>query len=151
MYFSAVRLLHLLARKSRDYGLYCLLYGALNSAQISRVYGLVILLYGAFISCTEFEEGTAELIAVRSANKLHRNRGGVRPGAAVHLHLIFGTENEKGVRLGLLSTFPDFERKFAGGDKLYFSPFSVLYIADKIIKSLLSLTGFPRGGFSRAD
>ena len=26
------------------------------------VYGLVFLLYGAFISCTEFEEGTAELM-----------------------------------------------------------------------------------------
>ena len=104
MYFSAVRLLHLLARKSREYGLYCLLYCALNSAQISRVYGLVILLYGAFISCTEFKEGTAELIAVRSANKLHRNRGSVRPGAAFHLHLILAQKKKKGVRLGLLST-----------------------------------------------
>ena len=26
------------------------------------MYGLVFLLYGAFISCTEFEEGTAELM-----------------------------------------------------------------------------------------
>ena len=113
MYFSAVRLLHLLARKSREYVLYCLLYGALNSAQISRVYGLVILLYGAFISCTEFEEGTAELIAVRSANKLHRYRGSVRPvccctdciywhefqgnvrpGAAVQLHLVWHRNRE---------------------------------------------------------
>ena len=42
-----------------------------------------------------------------------------------------GTEIEKGVRLGLLSTFPDFEIKFAGGDKLYFSPFSVLYFAEE--------------------
>ena len=43
----------------------------------------------------------------------------------------FCIEKKKGVRLGLLSTFPDFVKKFAGGDKLYFSPFSVLYFAEE--------------------
>ena len=49
------------------------------------------------------------------------------------LHLI--QEEKNGCTAGLLSTFPDFEKKFAGGDKLYLSPFfSVLYIAEEIIK-----------------
>ena len=81
----------------------------------------------------------------------HSFRGDVRPVCCCTLAFISGTEIEKGVRLGLLSTFPDFVKKFAGGDKLYFSSFSVLYFAEEIIKISLSLTGFPRGGFSSAD
>ena len=81
----------------------------------------------------------------------HSFRGDVRPVCCCTLAFISGTEIEKGVRLGLLSTFPDFVKKFAGGDKLYFSSFSVLFFAEEIIKISLSLTGFPRGGFSRAD
>ena len=77
----------------------------------------------------------------------HSFRGDVRPVCCCTLAFITGTEIEKGVRLDLLSIFLDFVKKFAGGDKLYFSPFSVLYIAEEIIKSLLSLTGFPVGVF----
>ena len=73
----------------------------------------LFLLYGAFISCIDFEEGTAEFIVVRSANKLHRYRGSVRPagavrtviywhdfqgevrpGAAVQLHLVWHRNRE---------------------------------------------------------
>ena len=43
----------------------------------------------------------------------------------------FGTEKKKGVRLVCWAHFPEFEIKFAGGDKLYFSPFSVLYFAEE--------------------
>ena len=82
----------------------------------------LFLLYGAFISCTDFEEGTAEFIVVRFANKLHRYRGSVRPvccctdciywhefqgdvwpGPAVQLHLVWHRK-EEGCTAGLLST-----------------------------------------------
>ena len=82
----------------------------------------LFLLYGAFNTCTDFEEGTSEFIAIRAANKLHRYRGSVRPvccctdciywhefqgdvrpGAAVQLHLVWHRK-EEGCTAGLLST-----------------------------------------------
>ena len=69
----------------------------------------------------------------------HSFRGDVRPVCCCTLAFITGTEIEKGVRLGLLSIFLDFVKNFAGGDKLYFSPFSVMYIAEENNKNLSSL------------
>ena len=69
----------------------------------------------------------------------HTFLGDVRPVTAGHLHLIFAQKKKKGVRLGLLSTFPDFEKKFAGGDKLYFSPFFLSCTLLKNNKYLSSL------------
>ena len=73
-------------------------------ARISREkYGLFLLLYGQIVG-TVFE-------------------GDVRPAGAVHLHLILHRKRRR-VLAGLLGTiFPDFVKKFAGGDKLYFPLF----------------------------
>ena len=47
--------------------------------------------------------------------------------------------------------FPDFEIKSVVEISCIFHYFSVMYFAEENNKSLLSLTGFPCGGFSRAD
>ena len=80
------------------------------------------------IECTEIEVIYLHLFAGTFAHKSREKYG---------LHLI--QEEEEGCTAGLLSTFPDFEIKFAGEDKLYFSPFSVLYIAEENNKNLSSL------------
>ena len=84
---SAVQLHHLLAQRSREYGLGFLLYGALNFAQISRgvrtgyscctvllilaqisrKVQLSLLLYGLLINCTDIEEVYGQSAAVRTA------------------------------------------------------------------------------------
>ena len=89
-------------------------------------------MYGLQILGTNFEEGTACFAAVRCIYFLL-----VRFSGLYGLHLI--QEEEEGCTAGLLSTFPDFEIKFAGEDKLYFSPFFVLYIAEENNKNLSSL------------
>ena len=93
-----------------------------------------IAVYGLHIFGTKFKEEYGLCCCCTDCFVWHSFLGDVRPVTAGHLHLIFAQKKKKGVRLGLLSTFPDFEKKFAGGDKLYFSPFSVLYFAEEIIK-----------------
>ena len=107
-FLSAVRLHHLLARISREYGLYFLLYGALNAAQISRgvrtvcscctvhlifaqisrLVRLSFFLYGLLINCTDFEERVRPSAAVRTVFYWHKFLESVRPVGAVLLHLI---------------------------------------------------------------
>ena len=62
----------------------------------------------------------------------HGFLGDVQPVGAVLLHLILAQKKKKGVGCLLSTIFPDFVKKFAGGDKLYFHYFSVLYIAEEI-------------------
>ena len=88
------------------------------------------MLYGLLINCTDIEEVYGQSAAVRTAF-IGTNSKEMYGLVLLFSCICFGTEIEKGVRLSLLSTFPDFEKKFAGGDKLYFSPFSVLYFAEE--------------------
>ena len=62
-----------------------------------------------------------------------------------------GTENE-GVRLLFVGhKFPDFEIKSVVEISCISTVFLSFILLKKIINLSLSLTGFPRGGFSRAD
>ena len=49
--------------------------------------------------------------------------GGVRPAGAVHLHLILHRKRKRVLAVLLSIIFPDFVKKFAGGDKLFFPLF----------------------------
>ena len=75
-YFPAVRLLHLL---HRNWGCTAEFTSAVRCIKCGTVFegctDWLLLLYGAFNYCTDFEEGTALFIAVRSAIKVHRNWG----------------------------------------------------------------------------
>ena len=74
--WSAVRLLHLL---HRNRGCTAEFASAVRCIKCGTVFegctDWLLLLYGAFNYCTNFEEGTALFIAVRSAIKVHRYRG----------------------------------------------------------------------------
>ena len=114
-FLSAVRLHHLLARISREYGLYFLLYGALNAAQISRGVRTVcscctvhlflaqisrkvqlsLLLYGLPLNCTEIEKSVRPVYCCIDCIYWHDFQGYVRPGTAVQLHLVWHRNREK--------------------------------------------------------
>ena len=110
--------------------------GFINAAQKSRYEQHLIAAqksrYGCinFLHC--FRGGTASFIAVRSAINEHKNRGctaGVFPG----------------------HKFPDFGIKSVVEISCISTVFLSIILLKKIKYLSLSLTGFPRGGFSRAD
>ena len=99
---------------------------AVRSGSENEVYGCIYLLYGQ----AQNSRCTAALKAVRSAFIWHRNRGCT---AAVNVG----------------HDFQDFEIKSWVEISCIFTVFSVLIFAEGNNKLSLSLTGFPRGGFSR--
>ena len=107
---------------------------ALTSARVSRHFPSLKLRFLLTVRAALIAVRTAFITAQKS--RLY----GAFISAGTNFSGLYGQQltwhrNTEGCTAGLLSTFPDFEIKFAGGDKLFFfSPFSVLYIAEEIIK-----------------